>query len=287
MTADKEFGASVGRGADGKPKGFRLVKVPKPTGEGTKVIAILPDFFRGTGLHFTMHPQELHLKTVDPPATAPIDVNEFARAALGGGFPWLDTILGTFIRPPTSGHPAYLAIVHHPGEKLQQVTSKRTDVDVAALVDDMEFYELSDTANLREAFATLRVDGTLRQGDLVQVRVPETEEMSFFVAQTDEEMKSSPSACVRALSDYGGYFLTMGPPKMGPNDVPELPPGFEKFQPALEKMVKALDTSEVEARFVAEAKAIAEAMSPALEETLKKVKEAKRIDQKGDDTKEP
>jgi hypothetical protein len=114
----------------------------------------------------------------------------------------------------------------------------------------------------------------------VQISVPDTDEMSFFIPQDAETLRTSPLASIRVLADFGGIFMTMGPQKSDPTGVPQLPPGFENFQPALEKLVKVMDTPEAEARFVANAEEMAKAMGPEIEAVMKKIKAAREVGEK-------
>lgn len=219
------------------------------------------------------------MKTTAPTITAPIDIKTFVDGIIKGGTPLADSLFARIIRPPTPGYKASLAVVHRPQEKFRRVSGKRIDLDVGALFENMDFYELGDTTHLPYAIDKLRVSGILGQSDILQIRVGETGEMSFFVSREAEDLKSSPLPCVRVLAGFEGLFMTQMPVRANLDEVTRLPPGFEQFQPAFEKLLQGLDTPEAQARFMDGVKWMAAAMQPAIEDLAKKMRASKSLDE--------
>jgi hypothetical protein len=231
------------------PKSLRLMKAITDRPDGSSYLIPLPSL-QSAGLHFSLHPGEIHLRTNNPPLTARIDLADLIASVTDGR---LDTALARMMTFPASGHRCLLTVVQKPPIQKGGLSEGDFTLDMAAIAAASRRYELEDSGGLVEAVRWLRRYDGANQDDLILVEIEDTgavgaihsagppEGMELPVPQVGVPPFPKTMDRIRETLRSCGAFYLGSPGRDEYESFIKGLPGFSRFWPEFEAMMKALD----------------------------------------------
>lgn len=181
-------------------------------------IVPLPPLFKGTGFHLSFHPSGIsHFRTINPKISVDFCVEDFAKALTQDAY---KVSFERFLRPPSSGTPALIAIIsrRHIQKCLYQIGLNKFIIDLEKIFDYVTLAAVRDTSDLPYALPKLKGLGYIQDDDNIIIAPVETNEFSIFFDYSVYGIRDLEYSLPRQkepLRKLKGCFLTIEKPMEG------------------------------------------------------------------------